>query len=67
MKILCTVFAKPAVVVGFGPGRKGRPLAMVITEGKLKSVRLKDIILDDLPDALKATVVSIPERKKGTS
>ena len=46
MKIFCQVHGKPAVVVGYAPGRKGRPRAIVIASGKLQDVALKDIILD---------------------
>jgi hypothetical protein len=46
MKIFCKVHGKSAVVVGYAPGRKGRPMAIVIVDGKLKDVRLKDIELD---------------------
>lgn len=46
MKIFCTVHGKDAVVVGYAPGRKGRPKAIVITEGKLVDVRLKDVVLE---------------------
>lgn len=49
MKIYCHVNAKQSVVVGYGPGRKGRPMAIVLCEGKLKAIRLKDVIVD-LPD-----------------
>ena len=35
--------------MGYGPGRKGRPMAIVLCEGKLKAIRLKDVIVD-LPD-----------------
>lgn len=59
MKIFCTVNGKPAVVVGYGPGRKGRPIAIVITEGQLKATRLKEVVLDK-PDEI------IPLRRKGT-
>ena len=52
MKILCKVNGKPAMIVGFGPGRKGRPVVIVITQGQLKSVRLKDIDLDNVPQDL---------------
>lgn len=48
MKILCKVSGKPAMIVGYGPGQKGRPVAIVITQGRLKSVRLKDIDLNDV-------------------
>lgn len=47
MKIFCHVNGKAAIVVGYGPGRKGRPMAIVISDGKLKAVRLKDIDLDE--------------------
>lgn len=46
MKIFCQVHGKQAVIVGYGPGRKGRPRAIVMTEGKLKDVALKDVVLD---------------------
>jgi hypothetical protein len=46
MKIFCHVHGKQSVVVGYGPGRKGRPMAIVLTDGKLKAIRLKDIVLD---------------------
>ena len=46
MKIFCQVHGKPAVVVGYAPGRKGKPRAVVITQGILKDVALKDIVLD---------------------
>lgn len=46
MKIFCQVNGKQAVVVGYGPGRKGKVRAIVITEGVLKDVALKDIVLD---------------------
>ena len=46
MKVFCNVNGKHALIVGYGPGRKGRPMAIVITEGKLKAIRLKDIDLD---------------------
>ena len=46
MKIFCKVHGKDAVVVGYGPGRKGKPRAIVIAEGKLIDVALKDIVLD---------------------
>jgi hypothetical protein len=63
MKIFCHVHGKQAVVVGYAPGRKGRPMAIVITEGKLKPVRLKDIVLDKPL----AEVTSINEGRKNAS
>lgn len=46
MKIICKVHGKPAVIVGYGPGRKGRPRAIVITHGRLLDVPLKEIELE---------------------
>lgn len=40
------------MIVGYAPGRKGRPLAIVVTKGQLKSVRLKDIDLENVPQDL---------------
>jgi hypothetical protein len=52
MKILCKVNGKPAIIAGFAPGRKGRPMVVVITQGVMKAVRLKDIDLDNVPQDL---------------
>lgn len=46
MKLFCRVHGKQAVVIGYGPGRKGRVRAIVIVNGQLKDVGLKDIVLD---------------------
>ena len=61
MKIPCKVNAKPALVVGYAPGRKGRPMVIVITEGHLKAIRLKDIELGELPEQLSAKVVKLKD------
>lgn len=50
------------MVIGYGPGRKGRPMAIVVSEGKLKAVRLKDIDLGSVSQDL-GKVVEI--RKAG--
>ncbi len=51
MKVFCKVRGKSAVVVGYGPGRKGRIRAIVLSQGKMIDVALKDIELDDdLPE-----------------
>jgi hypothetical protein len=63
MKIACKVFGKPGLVVGYAPGKKNRPLAIVITEGMLKPVRLKDIELVNVPDDLTAKVVPLKKDK----
>ena len=65
MKLPCRVAGKAALIVGYAPGRKGRPMAMVITQGALKAVRLKDIELAELPERLQAAnVVEIPKKAK---
>ena len=63
MKVFCQVHGKPAVVVGYGPGRKGRPRAIVITQGLLKDVALKDIVLDSAQQGFELTPF---ERKKAS-
>ncbi len=45
MKIICVVRGKPAVIVGYVNGKKNRPMAIVLSDGKLDSVRLKDVKL----------------------
>lgn len=47
VKIFCHVNNKPAVIVGYGPGRKGRIRAIVISEGKMKDVALRDVVLGE--------------------
>lgn len=63
MKIPCKVGGKAALIVGYAPGRKGRPMAMVITQGALKAVRLKDVELGELPERLQATVVKMAPKE----
>lgn len=46
MKIFCHINGKQGVVVGYGPGRKGRPMAIVLVNGQLKAMRLKDVVVD---------------------
>jgi hypothetical protein len=48
MKLPCTIHKKPALVVGYAPGRKGKPMAVVICEGKLVAVKLKDVDLGEM-------------------
>ena len=62
MKLPCRVAGKAALIVGYAPGRKGRPMAMVITQGALRAVRLKDVELGELPEGLRANVVKMPEK-----
>jgi hypothetical protein len=46
VKIFCKVNGKQAVVVGYGPGRKGKVRAIVICEGRLQDVALRQLELD---------------------
>ena len=62
MKIFCKVRGKSAVIVGYGPGRKGRPRAIVITEGKLCDVALKDIELEGSEKLRPVPVQQIPRK-----
>jgi hypothetical protein len=57
MKIPCTVFGKPATVVGYFQGKRGKPRAVVIASGKLRDVALKHIVLP--PERYTYTVVGI--------
>jgi hypothetical protein len=52
MKLACTVHGKPGLVVGYAQGKKNKIFAVVITEGQLKSVRLREIHLSNIPEAL---------------
>jgi hypothetical protein len=54
MKILCKVGGKLAMITGYCPDKHGRPQAVVITEGKLKAVRLRDLELMNVPPELEA-------------
>jgi hypothetical protein len=63
MKIFCQVHGKQAVVVGYGPGRKGRPRAIVIRDGKLADVALRDIVLDREEANLPKEVVQTLKRR----
>ena len=42
------------MVVGYGPSKRGKVRAIIISEGQLKEVGLKDIELEELPPELKA-------------
>lgn len=64
MKIFCTVHGKQAVIIGYAPGRKGRPRAVVICSGKLVDVALKDIVLDKDEALLPSEVTELRPRKQ---
>lgn len=61
MKLSCKIGGKDALIVGYAQGRKSKVMAVVICEGELRAVRLRDVQLQDVPEGLekKATVVAI--------
>jgi hypothetical protein len=64
--IACRVGNHPALIVGYAPGRKGKVRAVVITQGVLKDVSLKNIqLVEDLPPELRApqNVVVLTEKR----
>ncbi len=48
--LLCKIDGKPAIIVGYGPGPKGEPKAIVILNGELRAVKLKHIELENIPE-----------------
>lgn len=64
MKLLCKVNKKPALIIGFCQGHKSKVQAVVITNGRLESVALKDIELNELPDAIKGADNPIELKKR---
>lgn len=52
-ELRCKVDGHNAVIVGYGPGPRGVPKAIVIVSGELKAVKLKHIELLGLPDDLR--------------
>jgi hypothetical protein len=44
-RIFCKVHGKPAVIVGYAPGRKGKVMAVVMIEGQIRAVKLRQIEL----------------------
>lgn len=53
MKLIVKVGGIPAMVVGYGPGTNGEPKAIIVQEGKLRSVSLNDLELTDVPRSLR--------------
>ena len=52
MKLACKIFGKPALIVGYSAGKKGKVLAIVVCEGELRSVKLRQIHLTNVPEGL---------------
>lgn len=53
MRLLVKVHGQESVIVGYGPGTAGQPKAIVILDGQLHAVELKDIELQRLPKQLR--------------
>lgn len=53
MLLLCKIHGRPAAIVGYGPGEKGQPRAIVVMDGGLKAIRLDEVELPKLPKALR--------------
>ena len=51
------------MIVGYGPGRKGKIRAIIIVEGKLKDVALKDIDLGSFEKELPENVEPMPKMR----
>lgn len=52
MKLACKIKGKAALVVGYVQSKRQKVLAVVICEGELRSVRLRDIELLNVPEGL---------------
>jgi hypothetical protein len=54
VKLACKVDGKAALIVGYSAGKKGRVMAVVITEGVMRAVKLRQVVLDQdkLPEEL---------------
>lgn len=59
-QILCKVYGKKAMIVGYVPGVAGSPKAVIISEGILKVVNLEDVDLENLPKELRKKKVKKP-------
>lgn len=65
MKLACKVHGKSAMIVGYAQAKRCKVMAIVVCEGALRAVRLKDITLLNVPEELQAEdkVVKMPERR----
>jgi hypothetical protein len=59
VKIACKVAGNEATVVGYCPGKKGKIYAIVISNGKLMSVALKNVELPELPSLRPSEVLKM--------
>jgi len=58
MKLACKVNGHPAMIVGYANAKRSKVWAIVITQGQLRPVRLRDIELLNVPEEL-GTVVPL--------
>lgn len=49
MKLPCRVKGHPAMIVGYANAKRAKLYAVVITQGELRAVRLRDIELLNVP------------------
>ena len=64
MKLPCRVAGHPAMVVGYANAKRSKVWAIVITQGQLRPVRLRDIKLLNVPEELgKVVPISKPGPK----
>jgi len=54
VKLPCKVDGKAAMIVGYASAKRGKVYAVVLTQGELKAVRLKEIELLNVPEDLTA-------------
>lgn len=66
MKLPCKVNGQPAMVVGYANAKRSKIWAIVITQGELRSVRLRDIELLNVPEEL-GKVVPLTKPKANTN
>jgi len=65
MKLLGTVKGQTAMIVGYCQGKRGKVRAIVITQGQLKDVGLKEFKLNDIPKEFNPSVVQLKSKVKG--
>ena len=66
-QIVCNVKGHTALIVGYCQGKRGKVRAIVLTQGHLEDVALKECNLQDVPAELSPSVVDLPARRIGKS
>lgn len=70
MKLACRVNGHPAMVVGYANAKRSKVWAIVIVQGELRPVRLRDIELLNVPEELSKSaqqVVPLGKSKAGSN